>query len=154
MSQDESSVILRRILSEYKTVAVVGVSKDPSKDSHIVARYLESSGYDVVPVNPFCEELLGRKCYRSLLEIEEEIAKKLNIVNIFRPSPDVPPIVDQAIQLRKKYGKPEIIWMQLGIINDEAAKAARDAGMIVVMNKCIKIEHAKMRSAEKVSNEV
>ena len=98
-----------------------------------------------MPVNPFCDEVLGEKCYRGLLEIPEEKARSIEVVDVFRPSSDVPLIVEQATQLRKRYGKPEVIWMQLGIVNEVAAKAARDAGMIIVMDRCMKIEHLKMK---------
>lgn len=144
MPQDETDKEVERILSECKTVAVVGLSRDPSKDSHAVASYLQSNGYEIVPINPFCDEVLGKKCYRSLLETPEEIAESIEIVDVFRPSSDVPPIVEQAIQLRKKYGRPEVIWMQLGISNEDAARVARDSGMTVIMNRCIKIEHSRM----------
>jgi len=146
MSQDELDREVQSILSKYRTVAVVGLSKDPNKDSHAVASYLKSEGYQIIPVNPFCDEVLGKKCYESLLETPEDIVKSTDIVDIFRRSSDVPPIVEQAIQLRKKYGKPEVIWMQLGIVNEEAAKAARDNGMIVIMDRCMKIEHARIKS--------
>jgi predicted CoA-binding protein len=145
MSQDELDREIKSILSKYRTVAVVGLSRDPSKDSRAVASYLKSEGYQIIPVNPFCEEVLGKKCYKSLLETPEELVKSIDIIDIFRRSPDVPPIVEQAIQLRKKYGKPEVIWMQLGILNEEAAKTARDAGMVVIMDRCVKIEHARIK---------
>jgi len=144
MSMDELGEA-RMILAKYKTVAVVGLSRDPNKGSHAVASYLKSNGYEIFPVNPFCEEVLGKTCYPSLLEIPEDMAKTIEIVDIFRPSSDVPPIVDQAISLREKFSKPEVIWMQLGIVNEEAARAARDAGMTVVMDRCTKIEHSRMR---------
>jgi len=146
MSQDELDREIKSILSKYRTVAVVGLSKDPNRDSHAVAGYLKSEGYQIVPVNPFCDEVLGKRCYKNLLEIPEEIIRSIDIVDIFRPSSDVPPIVEQAIQLRKKYGKPAVVWMQLGIVNEEAAKTARDAGMIVIMDRCIKIEYARIKS--------
>lgn len=144
MPQDETDKEVERILSKCKNVAVVGLSKDPSKDSHAVANYLQSKGYEIVPINPFCDEVLGKKCYRSLQETPEETARSIEVVDIFRPSQDVPPIVEQAIQLKKKYGRPEVIWMQLGISNEEAAKTAGDSGMTVIMNRCIKIEHARI----------
>ena len=147
MPEDELSRDTEAILSKYKTVAVVGLSRDPSKDSHAVASYLNYHGYEIIPVNPFCEEVLDKRCYPSLLEIPEETAKRIEIVDIFRPPSDVPTIVDQAIKLREKYSKPEVIWMQLGITNEGAAKAAKDAGMSVVMNRCTKIEHLRMNSS-------
>lgn len=134
---------IKIVLEKYKTVAVVGASRDSKKDSYIVAEYLKSKGYDIILINPFADEILGKRCYKSLLDVPEALQKKIEIVDIFRPSQDVPPIVDQAIQLRKKYGKPYVIWMQRGILNEEAAKRAVEAGFTVVMNKCMKIEHGR-----------
>jgi len=131
---------IKSILEEYKTIAVVGLSKDPAKDSHRVAKYLKTKGYRIIPVNPSADVILGEKCYKSLLDTPETI----EIVDIFRPAEDAPPIVDQAIELKKKLGNPRVIWMQLGIVNEEAAKRARDAGLTVVMNKCMMIEHKRL----------
>jgi thioredoxin len=138
------------ILENYKTVAVVGLSRDPAKDSYKVAEYLKSKGYRIVPINPFADEILGEKCYKSLLDIPEEVQRNLEIVDIFRPSKDVPSIVDQATQLRRKHGKPEVIWMQLGIVNEEAANHAIKEGFKVVINKCMMIEHKRLTASEDV----
>ena len=135
---------VKEILTKYKTVAVVGMSRDPSKDSHRVAEYLQSQGFSIVPVNPTADEVLGEKCYKSLLEMPAEIQKSIEIVDIFRPSTDVPPIVSQAVKLKEWYDKPYVIWMQLGIINEQAAETAREAGITVVMNKCMMQEHKKL----------
>ncbi len=131
---------------DLKNIAVVGCSRNETKDAHIIPKYLKNHGYRIIPVNPFSDEILGEKCYPSLLELPEDLKRTVDIVNVFRPSKDVPPIVDQAVELRKKYGTPKIIWMQLGIVNEDAAKIARDAGMEVVMNLCMKIEHMSLRS--------
>jgi len=136
--------IVRSILQEHRTIAVVGLSRDPSKDSYRVAQYLQTKGYRIIPINPFIEEILGERCYRSLLEVPEDLQKILEIVDIFRRAEDVPPIVDQAIQLRRKTGNPQVVWMQLGIVNEVAAKRAIEAGLTVVMNKCMMIEHRRM----------
>jgi len=135
-------------LEKHKTVAIVGISRDSRKDSYIVAEYLKSKGYDIIPINPFADEILGKKCYKSLQDMPEDLQKKTEIVDVFRPSKDVPTIVDQAIELRKKNGKPDAIWMQLGIINEEAAKRAAEAGLTVVMNKCMMIEHGRLSESE------
>jgi len=132
---------IKEILKNYKIIAVVGLSKEPGKDSHRVSAYLKQHGYRIIPVNPFANEILGEKSYRSLLDILPEIQKTIEIVDIFRPSKDVPPIVQQAIKLKETNGKPFVVWMQLGIINEEAAEAAKRAGLIVVMDKCLMIEH-------------
>ncbi len=132
------------ILKKYKVVAVVGLSKEPGKDSHRVSAYLKQHGYRIIPVNPFADEVLGEKSYPSLLEIPSEIQKTIEIVDIFRPAKDVPPIVEQAIKLKQTYGKPFVVWMQLGIVNEAAAETARRAGLIVVMDKCLMVEHHRL----------
>jgi predicted CoA-binding protein len=132
---------LREILTKCKTIAVVGLSRDPSKDSHRVAEYLKNHGFRIIPVNPFAEKILGEKSYRSLLDIAAQVQKTIEIVDIFRPSSDVPPIVEQVVQLKKLYGKPYAVWMQLGIINMQAAETARKAGLTVIMDKCMMQEH-------------
>jgi hypothetical protein len=136
-----SEDLIKEILTKYKNVAVVGLSKEPGKDSHRVSAYLKQHGYCIIPVNPFADEVLGEKSYKSLLDIPPEIQKTIEIVDIFRPAKDVPPIVDQAIRLKAMYGRPFVVWMQLGIVNEQAAEAARKAGLIVVMDKCMMVEH-------------
>lgn len=135
---------VKEILTKYKTVAVVGISRDPSKDSHRVAEYLQSQGFRIIPVNPTADEVLGAKSYESLLEMPAEIQRAIEIVDIFRPSADVPPIVEQAVKLKERYDKPYVVWMQLGIINEGAAETAREAGITVIMNRCMMQEHKKL----------
>ena len=134
----------KEILTRYKTVAVVGISRDPSKDSYRVPEYLKQHGFHIVPINPFADKILGEKCYKSLSDMPAEIQKTIEIVDIFRPSADVPPIVEQAVQLKKLYGVPYVVWMQLGIVNEEAAETARKAGLTVVMNRCMMQEHRRL----------
>lgn len=123
-----------RILQQSRTVAMVGLSANPFRPSHFVAIYLLSEGYNVVPVNPREQEILGRRCYPSLKEVPEPV----DVVDIFRDPKAVPPLVDDAIAIGAK-----VVWMQLGVINDEAAARAREAGLEVVMDACMKIEHAR-----------
>ncbi len=134
------------MLTKYKVIAVVGLSKEPEKDSHKVSAYLQQHGYRIIPVNPFADQVLGEKSYKSLLDISPEIQKTIEIVDVFRPAKDVPPIVDQAIKLKTMFGKPLVVWMQLGIVNEQAAEAARKAGLIVVMDKCLMVEHHRLIS--------
>jgi len=138
----ETDGLIAKIL-KFKIIAVVGLSKDPSRPSHDVASYLKSHGYRIVPVNPTVEEVLGERSYKSLLDLPEELKRKIDIVDIFRRAEDVPPIVNDAVQLHKGFGKPNAVWMQLGIVNEEAASKAREAGLSVVMDRCMKIEHAR-----------
>jgi predicted CoA-binding protein len=132
---------IKDILEKTRTIAVVGLSKNPEKISYKVSVYMQQQGYRIVPVNPFVDYVLGEKCYKSLLNIPAEIQRTIDIVNIFRKAKDVPPIVDQAIQLKAIFDRPFVVWMQLGIINEQAADAAGKAGLIVVMDKCLMIEH-------------
>ncbi len=129
---------LFRILSEAKTIAVVGASKNPEKDAHKIPKYLQEHGYRILPVNPTADMILGEKAYRSLSEIEGPY----DVVDIFRPSEDVPPIVEEAIR-----GPAKVIWMQLGIENEEAARKAEAAGKIVVQNACMMVAHRRMAGA-------
>ncbi|HXI04679.1 MAG TPA: CoA-binding protein [Candidatus Saccharimonadales bacterium] len=119
------------ILHTWKIFAVVGLSPRPERPSHSVATQLKMRGYTIIPVNPGCEEILGERCYPDLLSIPGPV----EVVDIFRRSELVPPIVDQAIAIGAK-----VVWMQLGVINDEAAAKARAAGLEVVMNRCPAIE--------------
>ncbi len=123
-----------RILEEGKTIAMVGLSSNPFRPSHFAAIYMLSEGYTVIPVNPRETEILGQKCYASLRDIPVPV----DIVDIFRDPKAVPPIVEEAIAINAK-----VVWMQLGVINEEAAQRARDAGLEVVMDACVKIEHAR-----------
>lgn len=133
--------LITKILN-LKTIAVVGLSKDPSRPSHDVASYLKSHGYRIIPVNPTIDEVLGEKSYKSLLDIPEQLKRQIDVVDIFRRAEDVPPIVDQAVELHKNLGRPAAVWMQLGIVNETAAQNAREVGLDVVMDRCMKIEHS------------
>ena len=136
LSEDE----IKSVLERYRTVAVVGLSRNPAKASYRVANYLQSVGYRIIPVNPFVAKILGEKSYKSLLDVPETI----QIVDIFRPSEEVPAIVDEAIELKRRLGTPKVIWMQLGIVNEDAARLAKAAGFKVVMDRCMMIEHRRL----------
>lgn len=131
------------ILAKYRIVAIVGLSKDPSKDSYKVAEYLKKHGFQIVPINPSADEILGEKSYKSLLDLPTDVQKSLEIIDVFRPSQEVPTIMEQAIKLRKLHGRPHVVWMQLGITNEEAAQTAIKEGLSVVMNKCMMQEHRR-----------
>lgn len=126
---------------KYRTAAVVGLSRDAGKYSYQVAEYLKSKGYRIIPINPFADEILGEKAYRFLNDIPDILKESVEIVDIFRRPEDVLPIVDEAITLRRRFGKSHVIWMQLGIINEEAADKASKESFIVVMNRCMMAEH-------------
>lgn len=130
-----SIATLRRILQDNRTVAVVGLSPEGHRPSYFTAKYLLDHGYHVIPVNPGQEMILGQPCYPSLLEIPVPV----DVVNLFRKPQYVPPLVDQAIRIGAK-----VVWMQLGIVHDQAAAKAREAGLEVVMDRCMKIEYARL----------
>jgi hypothetical protein len=139
-----SEKIIKEVLTKYRVVAVVGLSRDPAKTSYGVAEYLKKHGFRIVPVNPFVNEILGEKAHKSLLDMPLEVQKTIEVVQIFRPSEDVPSIVDQVIQLRKSNGNPFVVWMQLEIVNEQAGEKAREAGLTVVMNRCMMQEHKRL----------
>jgi len=126
---------IESILKNSKTIAVVGLSDRPERPSYQVASYLLEQGYRIIPVNPNISEWRGIRVYGSLSEIKE----KVDVVDIFRRSEHVPGIVDEAIKIGAK-----VVWMQLGVANQEAAEKAKAAGLKVVMNRCMKIEHSKL----------
>jgi predicted CoA-binding protein len=128
--------LIADLLRRSKTIAVVGLSRNPIRPSHGVTAYMQSHGYRIIPVNPQIDECLGEKAYASLLDLPKEAAHQIDIVNIFRRSEFVEEIVDQALQL-----KIPAIWMQEGIIHEKAAEKARQAGIFVVMDLCILKEH-------------
>ena len=125
-----------RILSENRSIAMVGLSADPMRPSHFAAIYMQSEGYDIIPVNPRYagETILGQTVYATL----EEIPGPVDIVDVFRRAEEAPAIAQSAIDIGAK-----VFWMQLGVINEEAARQARQAGLEVVMDRCVKIEHAR-----------
>ena len=124
---------LRRILTENRVIAVVGLSAKRHRPSYSVAKYLLEHGYRVIPVNPSYQEVLGQKCYPSLRDIPERV----DIVDCFRRSAEIMPVAEDAIAVGAK-----VLWMQIGVINEAAAEKARKAGLDVVMDRCIKIEYA------------
>jgi predicted CoA-binding protein len=105
---------------------------------------LKNHGFHIIPVNPTADEIMGEKSYKSLLDMPTEAQKTIEIADIFRPSAEVMPIIEQAIELKKKYGVPYVVWMQLGIINEQAAEKAREAGLIVVMDNCMMRQHKRI----------
>ena len=126
-----------KALQYCKRIAIVGLSPKEARDSNRVARYLLQNGFDIVPVNPGQKEILGKKCFRSL----QDIPFPVDMANLFLNPKRVPPVVDQAIQM-----KIPVIWMQLGVVHNEAARKARNAGIQVMMDMCIKTEHEKWRT--------
>lgn len=135
MDQDDHSDQEIHDILSLKKVAVIGMSKHSSKAAHYVPRYLSENGFEITPINPTTNEILGKKCYSSILDVDDSI----DIVDIFRPSDEVLPFVQDAI---KK--KPKVIWLQEGIHNSEAEELARKEGIIVVFNRCMLAEHQRL----------
>ncbi len=129
------SLEIADILKNSKTIAVVGLSPKENRPSNQVAKYLLDAGYRVITVNPGQDEILGQKCYPNLTAIPV----KIDLVDIFRRSEDIPPIVAEAIAIKAK-----AVWMQLGITNEQAAEMAHEAGLKVVMDRCVKIDHMNL----------
>ena len=126
---------LRRIMKENRTIAIVGLSAQWHRPSNFAAKYMIDHGYTVIPVNPLYEEVLGQKCYKCLRDIPGPV----DMVDCFRKSGDIPPLADDAIAIRAK-----VLWMQLGVVNEAAAEKALAAGLEVVMDRCVKIEHGRL----------
>jgi uncharacterized protein len=143
MSDDETSpyapsdATLRSILSQTRTIAVVGLSSKAHRDSHGVARYLQRRGYKVVPVNPNETEVLGETAYPSLLDVPTEVA--IDIVDVFRKADETPPVAEQAVSIGAR-----VLWLQEGIVSDEARRIAEEGGLTVVMDLCIRTTRARL----------
>ncbi|MDX2434923.1 MAG: CoA-binding protein [Desulfobacterales bacterium] len=132
---NEYIATIRKVLRESKTIAVVGLSPKPNRPSHQVARYLMEVGYTIIPVNPGQDIILGQTCYSNLRDIPTPV----DMVDIFRRQEEVVPIVEDAIGIGARF-----IWMQQGIVNEEAAEKAEAAGLIVIMDRCTKIDHMNL----------
>jgi predicted CoA-binding protein len=134
----ESAAERLEILNKYRRFAMVGLSGNQYRPSHFAAIYMLAEGYEVIPINPGEHEILGRPSYPSLTALAEVDPQAVEMVDIFRQPEDVPPIVEEAIAVGAK-----VIWMQLGVIHEAAARRAVAAGLDVVMDRCVKIEHAR-----------
>jgi predicted CoA-binding protein len=147
MDSDSHSDSQIKEFYKLKNIAVVGVSKNEQKPSHQVPKYLIEHGYNVIPVNPTLTEVLGRKSYPNIADIQD----KIDIVDVFRRSEDIPAVLDDA--LKKKDGI-KVFWMQLGIYNEEAEKKAKENGIDVVYNRCIMEEHERLLGRAGVSRTI
>ena len=133
---------LRRILGTCKTIAVVGLSPQWHRPSFFAAKYMQAHGYRIVPVNPSAPEILGERSYPSVTAAAQALAaqgRRIDLVDCFRKSEDIPPIADEAIAIGAR-----CLWLQIGVINEAAAATARDSGLDVIMDRCVKIEHARL----------
>jgi predicted CoA-binding protein len=130
---------LRRVLDEARTIAVVGLSADWFRPSHFAAKYMQEHGRRIVPVNPRYKEILGETCYPDLLSIPEPLRSTIDMVDVFRKSADVLPIAEQAVAIGAR-----TLWLQIGVINEEAQVLAEQARLTVIMDRCVKIEYARL----------
>ena len=138
MADNTDAATLRRILDRCRRIAVVGVSAEWHRPSFFVAKYLLEHGYTMIPVNPKYTEVLGRRCYASV-SAAAAAGERIDLVDCFRRSEDIGPIADEAIAVRA-----QCLWMQIGVVNEDAAAKARAAGLQVVMDRCVKIEHGRL----------
>lgn len=128
-------------LKKYKTIAVVGASRSQQKEAHSVPRYLKENGYQIIPVNPMATEIMGEKAYPSLLELPEETAKKVEMVEVFRPSDELPRVALQVVEMKKRYGRPYFFWAQLGLESEEAKRILEGNRIPYIMNSCMRTVH-------------
>ncbi|MCL4380744.1 CoA-binding protein [Candidatus Marsarchaeota archaeon] len=135
MPENNTEDIAKFILQNFRTIAIVGCSREPGKPSHDVPKYLQAIGYKIIPVNPFADFILGEKCYKNLNEIKENV----DVVDVFRPSNEALEIARQAMQIHAK-----ALWLQEGIISNEAERFANENGMMFVMNRCMMKEHIRV----------
>lgn len=139
---------IKEMLASAKTIAIVGLSDNPQRDSYKVGKYLQAAGYKIIPVNPMIKSWEGMASYPAISAIPPETASQIDIIDVFRKSEDVPAVVMEAIgkwnSTSGKQGRQMTLWLQLGITNQAAEKMAHEAGLHVISNKCIKIEHEKL----------
>ncbi len=132
------------VMRKHRVIAVVGASKNPGKEAFTVPEYLRERGYTIIPINPTTDTVNGLKSYPSLAELPEELAEKVEVVDVFRPSEELPQVAVQVVEMKKRTGKPVVFWAQLGLENEEAKKTLSAAKVDYVMDKCMRIEHQKM----------
>ncbi len=132
--------LLRNIFERYNTIAVYGMSRDPGKAAQWVPSYLHSKGYNVIPINPFADRIIGRRAYHRLEEVQEHI----EVLEVFRPSGQVPGVVREAVERKKKKGDIYVIWLQSGIRSDEARKLADGADILFVEDRCMYVEFRRI----------
>jgi predicted CoA-binding protein len=136
-----STVSPSEVLKRYKTIAVVGASKNPEKDAYTVPQYLKEHGYRIIPVNPTANEILGEKAYPSLSGLPSELVKQVEVVEVFRPSEELRQVAQQVVEMRKRSGRPFVFWAQLGLENDPAKQILTENNIPYVMNACMRVVH-------------
>ena len=135
---------IEQILENTSNIAVIGLSKNELRDSYQVSAYMKNAGYNIIPINPTIDSVMGVKSHNSLKNIPEDVLKNIELVNVFRKSEFVNEIVEEVIEINKKYGRIHTIWMQLGIFYDEIDRISEENKLNIITNKCIKIEHGRL----------
>ena len=135
------------VMRRYRTIAVVGASKNPEKEAYTVPAYLRGHGYTIVPVNPTTDSVDGLKAYPALADIPTELAKKVEVVDVFRPSEELPQVARQVAEMKKRTGRPFVFWAQLHLENEEAKRILEEAKVEYVMDKCMRVEHQIMEES-------
>ncbi len=129
------------VLRDHKVIAVVGASKNPEKDAHTVPSYMKRHGYRIVPINPTAYRILGEKAYPTLLDLPAELAKQIEVVDVFRPSEELPQVARQVVEIKRLHGKHPVFWAQLGLENEEAKRILSENELPYVMNSCMRTVH-------------
>jgi predicted CoA-binding protein len=129
------------VMKKYKFIAVVGASKNPSKEAYTVPEYLKEHGFTIIPVNPTADSILGEKAYPTLQDLPPAIAERIEVVEVFRPSEELPQVAKQAVEMKKRSGRPFVFWAQLGLENEEAKQLLDENGISYVMNSCMRVIH-------------
>jgi len=129
------------VLEKYRTIAVVGASKNPEKEAYSVPRYLKDHGYRIIPINPTVTEVMGETAYHSLLEMPEEVGRTVDVVEVFRPSDELSQVALQAAEMKKRYGRPFVFWAQQGLESEEAKRILERNGIQYVMDACMRAVH-------------
>jgi uncharacterized protein len=132
------------VIGKYKVIAVVGASKNPEKEAFTVPAYLRQHGYTIIPVNPTTGMVNGLKSYPSLADIPADLARKVEVVEVFRPSEDLPEVARQVAKMKEKTGRPFVFWGQLGLENEDAKRILAEAKVDYVMDRCMRVEHQMM----------
>ena len=135
---------IEQIFENTSNIAVIGLSKNELRDSYQVSAYMKNAGYNINPINPTIDSVMGVKSYNSLMNVPEEMLKNIELVNVFRKSEFVNEIVNEVIEINKKFGKIHTIWMQLGIFYDRVDRISEENKLNIITNKCIKIEHGRL----------
>jgi len=139
-----STVSPVEVMRRYRVIAVVGASKNPAKEAHTVPLYLKGEGYRLIPINPSADEILSEKAYPSLSGLPGSLANQVEVVEVFRPSEELPEVARQVVEMRKDHQRPYVFWSQLGLENEEAKEILNGNGVPYVMNACMRVVRASM----------